>query len=49
MKQWQKEVLEITKDEPTGGIFSEKIKSDLRESGFKVKELKKKKHENTGR
>lgn len=49
MKKWQVEVLEITKDEPTGGIFSEKIKNDLRENGFEVKELKKKKHENTGR
>jgi len=46
MKQWQKEVLEITKDEPNGGIFSEKIKNDLRENGFKVKEFKNKKDEN---
>lgn len=44
MKKWQKEVLEITKDEPLSGIFlDEKLKEGLINSGFKVKELKKKK------
>ena len=46
MKNWQKEVLEMTKDEPMGGIFSEKTKELLREKGFNVKNLKKTKHEN---
>ena len=44
MKKWQKQVLEITKDEPMGGIFqSEKVKQGLIKNGFKVSELKKKK------
>lgn len=44
MKNWQKEVLEMTKDEPLKGVFvDEKTKQSLRDNGFKVKELKKKK------
>ena len=44
MKKWQKEVLEMTKDEPLTEIFlNEKMKEGLRNSGFKVKPLKVKK------
>ncbi len=44
MKDWQKQVLEITKDEPLKGVFvDEKIKQSLRDNGFKVKDLKSKK------
>lgn len=44
MKNWQKEVLEMTKNEPLRGIFvDEKIKQSLRDNGFKVKDLKSKK------
>ena len=44
MKKWQKQVLEITKDEPMGGIFSkESIKKSFENNGYKVSEFKKKK------
>jgi hypothetical protein len=44
MKNWQKEVLEMTKDEPLKGVFvDEKTKQSLRDNGFKVKDFKSKK------
>ena len=44
MKKWQKEVLEMTKDEPLAKVFvDEKTRQKLRDSGFKVKPLKIKK------
>lgn len=44
MKDWQKQVLEMTKDEPLKGVFlDEKTKQSLRDNGFKVKDLKSKK------
>ena len=43
MKNWQKEVLEMTKDEPLKGVFvDEKTKQSLRDNGFKVKKLNEK-------
>jgi hypothetical protein len=49
MKQWQKDVLEMTKDEPIPSIFTEEVKNSLEQNGFKVKKLKKKKNENSVR
>ena len=44
MKKWQKEVLEMTKDEPLAKVFmNDTVKKGLEENGFTVKELKKKK------
>ena len=44
MKKWQKEVLEMTKDEPLAKVFiNDTVKKGLEENRFKVKELKKKK------